>query len=41
RLTLGRDNTEDDLDKVMEVLPGVVRRLRTISPVYEKAASGS
>lgn len=40
KTNLGRDTTQGDLDKVMEVLPGIVNRLRTMSPVYEKAASG-
>lgn len=34
RLTLGRENTEADVDKVLEVLPGVVSRLRAMSPLY-------
>lgn len=38
RMTLGRDNTEEDVDKVLEVLPGVVNRLREMSPMYEGAA---
>ena len=33
RLTLGRDNTEDDVDRLLEVLPGVVERMRALSPV--------
>jgi cysteine desulfurase len=28
RLTLGRSNDEADVDRVLEVLPGIVRRLR-------------
>lgn len=34
RLSLGRDNTEEDVDYILEVLPGVVRRLRDMSPIY-------
>jgi len=33
RLTLGRDNTEEDVDYVLEVLPSIVERLRAISPL--------
>jgi len=33
RLTLGRSTTEEDIDYVLEVLPGVVEKLRKISPV--------
>lgn len=35
RLTLGRQNTEADIDRVMSVLPGIVNRLRAMSPMYE------
>jgi len=34
RLSLGRDNTDSDVDKVLEVLPGIVQRLRDMSPLY-------
>jgi cysteine desulfurase len=34
RLTLGRENTEDDIDYVMSVLPGIVEKLRIMSPLY-------
>ena len=33
RLTLGRSTTDEDVDHVLEVLPGVVEKLRKISPV--------
>ena len=33
RLTLGPGNTEDDVDYVLSVLPGVIGRLREISPL--------
>ncbi|HBT47096.1 MAG TPA: cysteine desulfurase NifS [Peptococcaceae bacterium] len=36
RMTLGRDNTEEDIDYVLEVLPEVVERLRAMSPLYNK-----
>ncbi len=35
RLTLGRDNTADDVDYVLSVLPGIVGKLRAMSPLYE------
>lgn len=33
RLSLGRENTEEDVDAVLNALPGIVERLRTISPI--------
>lgn len=34
--TLGRDNQEEDVDYVLEVLPPIVQRLRDMSPLYHK-----
>ncbi|MBC7251420.1 MAG: cysteine desulfurase NifS [Anaerolineae bacterium] len=36
RLTLGRENTEEDVNYVLEVLPGIVEKLRMMSPLYQK-----
>ena len=33
RLTLGRDTTDADIDYMMETLPGIVERLRALSPL--------
>ncbi|MSQ14984.1 MAG: cysteine desulfurase NifS [Dehalococcoidia bacterium] len=33
RLTVGVDNTEAEIDRVLEVLPGIVERLRALSPM--------
>jgi cysteine desulfurase len=33
RLTTGRDNTEEDMQRVVQVLPGIVERLKTMSPL--------
>ncbi|HEX2923473.1 MAG TPA: cysteine desulfurase NifS [Chloroflexota bacterium] len=38
RLTTGTDNTEADIDRVVEVLPGIIERLRAMSPL---AGAGS
>ena len=37
RLTLGDANTEGDVDFVLGVLPKVVKKLRDISPLYQKS----
>jgi len=34
RMTLGKDNTEEQIDYVIEVLPEIVERLRAMSPLY-------
>jgi cysteine desulfurase len=34
RMTLGRENTEEDVERVLEVLPAIVERLRSMSPLY-------
>ncbi|MBE0431861.1 cysteine desulfurase NifS [candidate division WOR-3 bacterium] len=36
RFSLGRFNTEADIDRVIEVLPSIVDQLRAISPLYKK-----
>ncbi len=36
RFTLGRWTTQDDIDYLMEVLPGVIDKLRRMSPLYNK-----
>jgi len=36
RLTLGDANTEQDVDRVLDVLPKVVAKLREMSPLYHK-----
>jgi len=35
RLTLGKENTEADVDYVLEILPGIVEKLRQMSPLYD------
>ncbi len=37
RLTLDRENTEEEVDFILEKLPALVQRLRDMSPVYEDA----
>jgi cysteine desulfurase len=35
--TFGMQNRESDVDRILEVLPPIVERLRNMSPVYRKA----
>ena len=39
RFSLGKQNTPDDIDFALQLIPEVVTRLRDLSPVYTKAAS--
>ncbi|NLM96022.1 MAG: cysteine desulfurase NifS [Halanaerobiaceae bacterium] len=35
RLSLGKDNTEEEINYVIEVLPGIIKKTRSMSPLYE------
>ena len=35
RLTLGDENSEEDIDYVLEVLPEIIKKLRAMSPFYK------
>ena len=37
RFSLGRKNTKEDIDKVIEVLPKIVEKLRAMSPLYKRS----
>lgn len=37
RITLGRDNTEEDIDYFIEILPPIVERLRAMSPLDQES----
>ncbi len=34
RLTVGHDNTPEQIDYVLDILPGIVSRLRSLNPVW-------
>ena len=36
RLSLSENTTEEEIDRVLEVVPQVVERLRSMSPLWEK-----
>ena len=40
RLTLGDENTDADIDTVLEVLPQIVQRLREMSPLFNQEKGG-
>ncbi|MCX7731852.1 MAG: cysteine desulfurase [candidate division WOR-3 bacterium] len=39
-LTLGKDNTDEDIDYFLDRLPSIVSRLRSISPLYARYLRG-
>jgi cysteine desulfurase len=39
RFSLGKQNTADDIDFALQLIPQVVTRLRDLSPVYKRAAN--
>ncbi len=40
RLSIGEYNTEAEIDHIIQVVPGVVQRLRDMSPVWDKLEKG-
>ncbi|HPR40146.1 MAG TPA: cysteine desulfurase NifS [Oscillospiraceae bacterium] len=40
RITLGDQNTEEDVEAILAVLPEIVERLRGMSPLWEKIQAG-
>ncbi|HHY08770.1 MAG TPA: cysteine desulfurase NifS [Corynebacteriales bacterium] len=40
RITLGRENTDSDIDRMISDLPGVIEKLRRISPLYADFKQG-
>lgn len=40
RLSLSDENTEEDIDYMLEVIPAVIEKLRAMSPLWEKIIAG-
>lgn len=36
RFTIGKNNTKEEIDKVLEVLPQIIERLRVMNPLYSR-----
>ena len=41
RFTLGVQNTEEEIDKVLEVMPAIVQRMRDMSPLWEEVVKAN
>lgn len=41
RFSLGRSNTEEDIDRVIELMPPIVKRIRQMSPLYSEETDGA
>ena len=39
RLTVGKDTTQEEIDRLLAVLPGIVQRLRSLSPLAGRQAT--
>ncbi len=41
RITIGKSNTREEINYLLEVLPEIVNKLRSMSPLYDSERSGS
>ena len=41
RFSFSRENTEEDVDRVLDVLPGIVERLRGLSPFWKNGGAAA
>jgi cysteine desulfurase len=39
RFSFSRENTEADVDRVLDVMPGIIEKLRGLSPFWKNAQS--
>ena len=39
RLSIGKDNTEEDINYLLNKLPGIIQRIRDMSPLYNKKSN--
>ena len=40
RLSIGEDNTDEEINHILAVVPGIVKRLRDMSPVWDELEKG-
>jgi cysteine desulfurase len=41
RLSLSRENSEADVDRVLEILPDIITKLRELSPMWQERQTGA
>jgi cysteine desulfurase len=41
RFSLGKQNTSEDVDLLLQLLPGTVERLRELTPAHNVSGAGS
>ena len=40
RFSLGKESTEEEIDYVISILPGIVEKLRAMSPLFQANRTG-
>ncbi len=41
RLSVGKDNTAEEIDRLLEIMPGIVSRLRSLSPAWPERSQAA